>query len=52
MPDWISTVAPWGISALIFAILIIWINRSPPPAYRDPGLSESERNEDFWDKQW
>lgn len=52
MPDWLITIAVVIVSAGLFALLIIDTTRAKPPRYRDPNLTERERNEDFWDRQW
>lgn len=52
MPDWLIAAAVVIVSAGLFALLVIETTRAKPPRYRDPSLSEEERNEDFWDRQW
>lgn len=52
MPEWIPVAIALVVGAMILRLMLALIDREPPPRYRDPNLSERERDEDFWDRQW
>lgn len=52
MPDWIVTVAAVILGVAIIRAMMAWINRTPPPPWRDPKLSEREKDEAWTDWQW